>query len=97
LISLKRYVTDQNREPTDIENRRFLSYVKGRDEARIELFSAFNRLDLYFSSGAIKDVNRFRKWDQKQTVKTIDSLPDIEEWQNYSQRILSNLRKEIIN
>ena len=96
VITLKNHVTSEKRPPTAEENSRFTSSLLARNDAREKLFAAFDLLSLYFSPDSIAMVDAFRDWDQEQSMKTIEHLPNLDEWRRYERNILAELRLELI-
>ena len=81
------------RELTEEEEERLNRYVSSRDDAKHELISSLNTLSLFFSDKVIIEARAFQAWDSAQSIKRLDELPTISEWENWLYRLSEILKK----
>lgn len=93
LISISKLAT--KRELTENEQKRLERYISERDTAKHALSSHLATLSLYFDSDVIGVAKHFRDWDQEQSVKRINELPDISEWEEWLVSLSTYLKKHI--
>lgn len=87
---------DALKHPPGMEEREFFRRaVYERASARDRLFSSLDATHLYYGAKLPKMVVEFRAWDERQAELTIESLPDIKEWQKWQIDVLRALREEI--
>jgi hypothetical protein len=95
MVKMRRHWADRRREPTEEEKLVFKTAVEQRNTARDALCSAFEASGLYFDED-LNALNRaFREWDEKQSTKTFDQLPEMTEWQKHRGLIVSALRDQL--
>jgi len=95
LIQLRKHFDTKMTEPLKEEKKNFQLCVFNRNDARDKLFTSFDAVYLYFSEDTIDIVSKFRDWDTKQSILTIDQLPEIKEWNVWQKKILRKLHEEI--
>ncbi|WP_446812186.1 hypothetical protein ACH50O_23190 (plasmid) [Methylomonas sp. 2BW1-5-20] len=93
LISIAKLAKD--RELTENEQKRLERYISERDAAKHQLSSQLATLSLYFDKDVIDIAKQFRAWDQEQSIKRLDELPDYSEWEGWLNYLSVLLRKHI--
>ena len=83
------------RELTEEEQARLNRYVSNRDEAKHELISSLNTLQLFFPDNVVLEARAFQKWDSDQSIKRLDELPEMSEWEHWLKRLSVILKKNI--
>jgi hypothetical protein len=84
------------RELSQAESDRLNGFVAERNEARDDLLDLCARGQLYFSDGACDSISEFVAWDEDQSTKRLNELPDIEEWRSWEKKILRRLKGELL-
>lgn len=84
------------RELSDEEKERMERYIKARDDSKHFLIAQISTLPLFFDFRVVSEFDKFKKWDNDQSVKRLNELPDIEEWEKWL-RTLSVLLQKYIN
>lgn len=85
----------QKKALTEDENSRLARYVSDRDDAKSKLVSCINMMPLFFTDEVTAEFDAFRKWDAKQSERRINELPDIREWEFWSRKLCTLLRRHI--
>ncbi|MGD1923522.1 MAG: hypothetical protein ACFB03_04950 [Paracoccaceae bacterium] len=93
LISIARL--EKRRKLSEREMNRKEQFVLQRNDYRDTLISEFARAKLYFSAKSRIEIEDFMKWDEANGTKTVDELPTISEWQDWEERVVQCLRKEL--
>ena len=75
IITLKKYVAENNRKPSSQEVEQLKTFVFARNMARDRLMSALDALHLYFEHDTSHIAAQFREWDEQQSTKTTSELP----------------------
>lgn len=73
------------------ETDRKTGFVTQRNDARDRLFSALSRGRVYFSGETWGIISSFKTWDSMQGNKRLAELPEIEEWLEWEDRIMTQL------
>lgn len=79
---------EQTRPLDEAETKRKMDFVAQRSEARDALCSALNRGQIYFSEDTWGIIQSFLIWDEGNTAKRLEDLPDVSEWRSWESRIL---------
>jgi hypothetical protein len=79
---------------TDDDKTRTLELADVRNDRRDKLLETLCLARMHFSSSTAALIDRFIEWDEAQSIKTLDELPKLGEWQEWSKRIASRLNKE---
>jgi hypothetical protein len=85
---------ESQRALTEEESARKADFVARRTQARDALLESFARGQLYFTEAACGTISAFRKWDDAQATKSLDNLPDIEEWCQWEAKVLAQLKRD---
>lgn len=70
-------------------------FVKYRNAHGEELIALLRKSQIYFTRSTYDRAQRFIDWDRSQTIKTLDELPDIEEWKSWEDYVLKGLMQEV--
>ncbi|MEM9438238.1 MAG: hypothetical protein AAGA15_14465 [Pseudomonadota bacterium] len=76
------------------ETARLESFIKNRTEARDALMAALSRSRLYFSEESVRTTGDFVTWEESYSAAA-KGLPDLKEWRQRQDELLSVLISEI--
>lgn len=69
------------------------SFAEKRSEARDLLMSALSRFMLYCRKSDRDQIESFMTWDESQSKKRLNELPDIKEWREWEDDIRATISK----
>ena len=96
IIIFRGYLDNKEGPTTVADEKKLWDYAVARNVARDDLFSAFDKLHLYFDQQAAREVERFKAWDGALSRKKYVDLPPIEMWHEKQSEVLRVMRKDIM-
>lgn len=81
--------------PTNEEREAFFKTITNRDNSKLALFSYLDTARLYYSDKTSDLIASYQAWDDGQSTRTVENLPDINEWRTWQNKILRCLHEEI--
>jgi hypothetical protein len=82
------------RQLKESEADRKRRFVEARQLYRDRLSESCMRARFYFTDQASDEISKFLEWDEMQSAKRLDDLPDLKEWGQWRDRVISALRRE---
>ncbi len=64
-----------------------------RSEARDDLMAALSRFMLYCGRTDRAEINTFMTWDESQSNKRLEELPNIKEWRQWEDRLRARISR----
>lgn len=86
---------ERERNLSELERARKEDYLRSRTDARDSLICEFAKARIYFSRNSGDAIAKFVHWDEKNGSKNFGDLPDIEEWREWEDLIVENLRQDL--
>lgn len=83
---------ERTRPLSDAESERKMLFVSQRTEARDALCSALSRSQIYFSDKSWDTICSFLEWDEANSAKRLEELPEISEWRYWQDEIIRQLK-----
>lgn len=93
LIQISQLETD--RDLTDQEAERKMGFVSERNERRDALMDKLKLCELYFCSSTCSEIQRFVAWDEGQSNKPLEELPELLAWRRHEKTIVGLIKNEI--
>lgn len=86
---------ETTRDLTEDETERKMGFVLERNERRDGLMDKLKLCELYFCSSTCGEIQRFVEWDERQSNKALDDLPDVQAWRTHEKTIVGLIKNEI--
>lgn len=80
---------------TEIEKARKEEALGDRRDARDRLFGSLRLARIFFDTKTVQAINEFTSWDEMQTSKKLEELPELQEWRYYERKIFDQIKREI--
>ncbi|WP_162652902.1 hypothetical protein [Lentilitoribacter sp. Alg239-R112] len=100
IISWRRLIQiaklEEVRELSDDEVKRKNGFVLERNERRDLLFDKLKLCQLYFCDRTCSEIQNFVSWDEKQSSRPLEELPDLEVWRTYEVNIIGLIKNELV-
>ncbi|MGB3408005.1 MAG: hypothetical protein WBA67_10965 [Jannaschia sp.] len=80
---------------TPEETDRKINFVTERNARRDDLLDKLKLCQLYFCDTTCGEIDRFVVWDEGQSTKSLEALPNLEEWRRHERAITRLIKNEI--
>lgn len=77
------------------ETDRKMGFVTERNERRDALLDNLKLCQLYFCETTCGEISRFVDWDEKQSTKPLEDLPQLSAWRQNESSIVGLIKNEI--
>ncbi|UWQ17086.1 hypothetical protein [Jannaschia sp. M317] len=99
IVSWRRLIQISNLETmralTTEEQDRKMGFVTERNARRDDLLDKLKLCQLYFCETSCSEIERFVAWDEGQSTKPLEDLPDLEDWRRHERTITGLIKNEI--
>lgn len=93
LIQISKLETE--RALSDDEADRKIGFVVERNERRDALLDKLKLCQLYFCDSTCGEIARFVDWDERQSSKSLEELPELTAWRQHENTIVGLIKDEI--
>jgi hypothetical protein len=93
LIQISRLERERDLSESEIARKR--EFVSDRKEQRDLLVDKLRLCELYYCGEVCTALNGFLDWDELQSLKTLDDLPDISDWRDYERKLVGLIKNEL--
>lgn len=80
-------------KPTEEQAEKRLAFALERNGHKENLFAALHQSVAYFDRDTFRLFEEFIEWDEAQSIKTLDELPDIAAWWEWQSRIITRMKR----
>ncbi len=72
-----------------------MGFVSERNDRRDLLLDKLKLCELYFCESTCGEISRFVEWDERQSNKPLEELPQLSAWRSHENTIVGLIKNEI--